>query len=103
MILIEFLLRAHGAVGAKPIEHGARRVVRLDRKVLDRTSRLVWVTSSLMPTVKWFFGAAELQFVEDRLDHGRGELFGGEAVAPPTMMAGLGRIAQLSPCFVDAP
>ena len=39
------------------------------------------MTSSLMPTVKWFFGFGLASFVEDGLDHRRRELLGGEAVA----------------------
>ena len=40
------------------------------------------VTSSSMPMVKWFFGSALCQLVEDALDHRRRELLGGQAVAP---------------------
>ena len=45
------------------------------------TGRLVWETSSLMPTVKWFFGAGCGEIVKDRLDHGGREFLGGQAVA----------------------
>ena len=39
------------------------------------------MTSSLMPTVKWFLAVCLVQFVEDALDHGRREFLGGQAVA----------------------
>ena len=38
------------------------------------------MTSSMMPTVKWFFGLSLRQLIEDALDHGRGELFGRKSI-----------------------
>jgi hypothetical protein len=51
------LVGAHGAVGAEAVEEGADgRGLRWRRSGI--VGRLVWLTSSLMPTVKWFGGPA---------------------------------------------
>ena len=50
------LVGAHGAIGAQAVEQGAHRARVLRWRTPGRNCRLVWVTSSLMPTVKWFLG-----------------------------------------------
>ena len=75
------LVGAHGAVRAQAVEEARARCRGLRWRRSDPQSRLVWVTSSTMPTVKWFLGAGLHHFVEHGLDHGGGEFLGGEAVA----------------------
>ncbi len=50
------LVRADRAVGTEAVEHRAHHIGRFGAERPDRHSRLVKVTSSMMPTVKWFFG-----------------------------------------------
>ena len=38
------------------------------------------MTSSLMPTMKWFFGDCLLELIEDGLDHGGSEFFGRKTI-----------------------
>ena len=51
------LVRAHGAVSAQTPEYAAHGLGGFDIEGGSK-SRLVWVTSSMMPIVKWFFGVA---------------------------------------------
>ena len=57
MILIEFLLAPTVPSAPRPKKR-ARTVLGSSVEKCGSHSRLVWVTSSLMPTVKWFFGLA---------------------------------------------
>ena len=52
------LVGADGAIRAQAEEDAAHGFGVIDAESRGRKSRLVWVTSSLMPTVKWFFGSA---------------------------------------------
>ena len=73
------LVGADGTVGTQAVEH-AGMVPSGAALTFSPSGREVKVTSSLMPTVKWFFMLA-VQVVVHGLDHGGGELLGAQAVA----------------------
>src|SRR5215831_13457886 len=59
MILIEFLFAPTVPSAPKP-QNTQRTVSSPSIEYAGSYARLVWVTSSLMPIVKWFFGASLL-------------------------------------------
>ena len=61
------LVGADRAVGAEPVEDRRRHVGRLDVGTSSSTASEVWVTSSVMPTVKWFFGACSRELSKTAL------------------------------------
>ncbi len=72
MILIEFLLAPTVPSAPRPKKTARTRSSGSMSKSASTGSE-VWVTSSMMPTVKWLLRAfAPHELVEDRLDHAPG-------------------------------
>ena len=65
MILMVFLFAP--TVPSAPRPKNMARTVSSDlrSRTSDHSRRLVWVTSSSMPMVKWFCGVGFCQFLED--------------------------------------
>ena len=75
------LVGADGTVGAQAVELAGDRCRRERRRSSRRCCREVPVTSSLMPTVKWFFGLRQPGCHNTALTMVGVELLGAQAVA----------------------
>ena len=72
---------SHRSVGPKAVEHGLVDTFGPAGEVIIPW-QMVLVTSSTMPTVKWFLGFVGFQVVEYGAGHAGVELFGAKPVAP---------------------
>ena len=84
------LVRADRAVRAQAVEQRPHHFRRFDGKLLVHRRDCVWLTSSLMPTVKWFFGFATARLSNTALTIAGVNSLEDKPYRPPTILGGRG-------------